>query len=409
MAARKKAETKTAKKAEEIEDAVIIQEPEGADDFNDDEPDEVAVRRILSGLGDESAGVLVTVYRLDDKNQKEYLFECQPDDFAMDNIRDDWGAGKYRIYARNSAGHFVLNRVVRIAAPLKSKQSDSQAVDLMSVITKLGEQQAQAANDMRTMILELMIKNQPAAQSFNPSDMMTSMVTTMAAVQKMLGGNNKTDPVDMLLKGLDLADKFGGGDRETGMFDVMKEVIRQAGGPLAKAAEASIANQETQPPRRRAAPGKNKTAIQNPKQPPGNPAPTPAEVAMEKLSKNIGSLLVQAKRNSDVSLWAELVIDSIPDNQWDQFSDLIFTADVVDRMAQVNPEVDQYRPWFEQLVEKIRWELTDTDDGDGLTGEGSGGIDANVNHSQQGKDAVTGTQGAADGVVAGQGGNGTDS
>jgi len=129
---------------------------------------------------------------------------------------------------------------------------------------------------------------------------------------------------------------------------------------------------------------------------------------MEHLNKNLGLILTQAERDSSTDLWAEIVIDQIPADQWEQFCDLIFMSDVIDRMAQINPGVGQYRPWFERLVEKMRWHLSDQDDGDGLTGEDSGGIDANVNHSQQDKDAVTDAQGAIDGAATGEGRHDSD-
>ncbi len=401
MATRKKAVIKAAGKAEVVEDAVIVREPEGLDDSVDDnEPDEVAIRRILSGLGDDSAGVLVTVYRIDDKNQKEYLYECSPDDFSLDSIRDDWGSGKYRIYARNNSGHFVLNRVVRIAAPRQANPLEQPRVDLMSVITTLGEQQAKAAEAMRAMMLEVITKTQPAAQAFDPAAMMSSVVATMGAVQKMMGGNEKADPVEMLLKGLDLADRFGSSDRDTGMFDVMKEIVKQTAGPLAKAAEASIDSQATRPrpPNRVEAPATEAV----------KPALDHADAAMQQLGKNLGLVLDQAKRNSSTDLWAEIIIDQIPDGQLDSFVGLISLPDVIDRMVRVNPEVELYRPWFKELVETMRWHLFDQGEGAGLTGEQEGVIDVDDNQTQQGKHAVTGSKGAADGPVSGKSGDGSD-
>jgi len=377
MAAKKKSVKKGGRKLQEsdLEDLSQAQEPE-TDEPETDEPDEAAIRRVLADLGADGIDINITVYRVDPKTRKnEYIAACTPDEFSLEGLRDDWGGGEYRIYGRNANGAFLINRTVRIAPPIKKPAlNDMGQFDLMSVVTRLGEMQTQQMNDFKSTMLELMLKNnQPVAG--DPVTMMTAMMGAMVQMKKLTGeAASQSDNFETLMKGIELGKDLGGSDGDTGMFDVFKEFIKQTGGPLAKLAAAEKISKLRQPARNQApaiapaASAKTPAATGPLVDDPPKGEPEKMNFIFKKvMQKQINGLLSRAAANSDPGLYAEMILDQLPDDYVDKFADFIFSDDVMEEMTKLVPDVNKHLGWFIDLRDELREALQP--DPDEVTGE----------------------------------------
>ncbi|HVA16676.1 MAG TPA: hypothetical protein VMV59_03075, partial [Candidatus Dormibacteraeota bacterium] len=110
---------------------------------------------------------------------------------------------------------------------------------------------------------------------------------------------------------------------------------------------------------------------------PGAAAPSPETDPMLRqlnwLRVQTNALVIQASRGKSPALYAEVLLDNLPDFISEQeFYERLKSPDAIAQLAQLNGDVAKYAPWFEELRKEILAQFSE-DEAEGGGGEDAGG------------------------------------
>lgn len=77
---------------------------------------------------------------------------------------------------------------------------------------------------------------------------------------------------------------------------------------------------------------------------------------MNAVKAQISMLVNKAAANANPELYAELIIDNVQRNIIEQY---LLAPDALDKAAELVPQVNHYRGWFEELQDAVRDYLND--------------------------------------------------
>lgn len=295
----------------------------------------------------------------------QYCQDYTRDELSYDAIRASWGGGKFRITAFDAQNRIAGSKQIFIAelpktampaaivAPL-SPAGDANRDLLMQMIKSQG--------DMVTALLSRETAPAPAG----PTAM--ELVTLIKALQP--ADSARTDPVALLLQGLELGKGLGGGG--TDLMDLAKSGLETLGPLIAKQAAAPAAPPAAPVPRGTPRQLNGATAAVNgAAAPPAVPKePTIEEQAKLDILKKLkwlqttaAHLCQLAAKQKSAELYAEVFLDNLPpyitpQEVFERFS----AADAIAQLAQVEPGVRAYAPWFEEFRAEVLSMMTAEDD-----------------------------------------------
>jgi len=347
---------KLARVEQEIEEAIEIPAVAERDD------DVIAaLESELDGLSG-SNGAYVNVYRLVQGKPDAYLIRLAPEDFSIESIKQQYGGGVYRIraYRRNELrqSRIFRNDIVNIAEAPKEPEKPiaPQPPDVLPALiaalqdgfARLGaiivearprESEEQMLNKM--LVYKQLFSSAPTGPTSPP---MTEM---LGAVKEVLALSNTMREYSGNGEG-------GGPD---GMSVLMK-AMDTFGKPLVEgvmAAQQAQAQAQAMPP----APGPVLPAPAPQAQPSTQPK-SEADMIKTVVRMYLGELVNAAAGKGDVNLYADVILDRVPDATLDE---LVMPADWFERMVRIQPAVAQHREWFTQLRGIVYEVLTSPEDG----------------------------------------------
>lgn len=309
--------------------------------MDDATPDDVAVNSLLSEIaGDVNSSV--TVYRTGPNQKNKFLFKCHPGDFSLEQLRDEYGGGDFRLYI-TKAGALYKNVGVSIEPPRRVPEQSAPKVVTPDLVDALREMQRQNTEQMQLFMLkmtEAMRANIPPP--IDPIAMQNQLLAQLASMKNLFSRDEgpRENPLDNILKGIELAKSLQPAPvGEANTTDVLMEAIRTFGKPLA---EGVARLQETASDSSRR-----------------EPSPIPAQPAVKKghpdmnvvLRMQLKMLVAKARLSSDPALYADLILDSVAEEQVRAF---LLKPTAIDDLIQINPEVAAVRPWFEAVITEIR-------------------------------------------------------
>ena len=338
-----------AKSAEQV----TVEEIDGASEVVDEYR---ALDQLLTDLGgDESAAV--TVYRYSKNTRPEYLFRCSAAEMSLDDLRDKYNGGTFRLYIAKD-GQLYSRKDIAIAAPLKigaSLDTGGASTDMLGALREIGERQAQ---QLRDLLREMRPEPQ---QSVNLPELITAMGTFMAAVRPEPAAPPPPAPsaavgmdslLSVLMKGLELGRETagGGGGDGGGVLGLVRDALKS---PLiGNMVQAAAHAQQLQPAPQPQLPAAARIAMHAPQRAGQVPVSVPVPTSQPEAEINamqagyLAQLVKKAKDGADPELYADVILDNVPE---DQIRKLIARADAIDVLATVNADVRTYRPWFEAL------------------------------------------------------------
>jgi hypothetical protein len=217
----------------------------------------------------------------------------------------------------------------------------------------------------------MQIVGRPATPQPSQMEMMTSMMMLMKSMKDFVappqtGGGDKM--IEMLIKGMELGRESGGGS-ETGLMDIVKELVKSP--LLGSLAQAATSLPQMTPPQTRqqiSAPQKTGTI---PAQPPTQSQQETTIMHNPVIVHNLKKLIEKAEKDSDPILYAEFILDNVPQSLVQQY---IMREDLIEYLSSIDPRVNDYREWFIELRDHIIAVLTSPDDtgDDNGSGENSG-------------------------------------
>lgn len=343
---------------------VIVENP--SDLFSvpgdDDESPDVALMNALAEIGASEIETKVAVYRATpEKGMKggAFLFSCSPAEFSLEYLRDSYGGGTYRIHIRQGA-RLVGNRIVTIEEPRKPSLAmmppQSPSLDLGKMIDAM-----QAGfNGLGQMIL-----NANKAPAVDPDAMRRGMMQDMLTMKELFSGNkadNGEGAIAMLLKGMEIArDITPRGDGETGTADILMEAMKTFGKPIAEAAMAARAQQPSAPVQLPVMPAQQGQIATQPQL---QPQPQPQEDEMSLMLRYYAAqLLDQAANDRDPYVYANLLVDNLPD---DKINELMALPDLKEFLYSLNAGLKNHSAWVDEFINYVKELLTPESEGDSV-------------------------------------------
>lgn len=285
----------------------------------------------------------MTVHQvLKDKGKYAWLFSCVPTELPiLDRLRDEYGGGEFevRVFKNGRLNRRFFQTIIPPKKPVVLPTPPDNTMVIMQGFEKLGE---------------LIAKQQTApvpTQNFNPMTMMGSMMGMMVQMKEFVSPTMNALPApgyDMLVKGIELAKDLNTDKGESSTTDIFMKLIDVFGKPIAEMAGKMDEQSVTPQPRSLTPP----VSVSSPQFSQGNET-------MNFLSLQLRFLIAQAKRGADPALYADLIIDQVPEDKLRAF---ILASDALDKLTALNSEVSQFLPWFELLGVHIREALTEFPD-----------------------------------------------
>lgn len=357
---------------EEISDAEYIDEqgrtwgsPEGPTD------EELAYAKFRAEMSDSQQLAKLSVYAQPTDSMgrsaqrgHDFLFDCDLDEYEftqlLAKLRDEYGSGRYRLIARDGNGAYLFNRGVTVRAP-KPKPSEPgtnpqpNASDMFDRFARIMDQQEQRMEAR----MQRFMGNNKSGGMFGDGSSMENFAMMFGMVQKMaeiFSGNSK--PIDIVkefqrmaelrdtMRGMFDLDGGGGGK---GLHDTMTEALKIFGPMLVEGAKQTRQG----PPRRDPARLESPQAQPQPRKP--NPSERPAMTDEQKAFAQRVNLLVNlAAAGTNPETIADSVLDQTTDDDLPALKAFVEAPDVLEKMAAINPAVNQFSQWFATLRDSLR-------------------------------------------------------
>jgi len=319
------------------------QEEETIFDDEEAENDNDIIRILAETGGLSEQGAFVNIYRIGEDKIDTYLMKVTPKEFSLDLILQKYGTGRYRAmgYAPRKTGGGVsrfMNRVVQVEAPkldaLKEDKTEQLLIRMQEQNQQFMQQVLSSVKPQQNQNTDVIGLLKIAKDLFQPANAVPA-VDPMAQMTQML-------TMFKLMK-----DNFGdGGGGETNLMSKALEIL---GPSLTKGLEQQMLNAQ------------NNQGAQSPENTPllthqGEPVMNQnISPEIQKLNANIQRLVVAAQKNSNVEVYAELILEEI--NNDDEAMTLVSDPQAWS-FIMAQPGVADNKLWFERLRETIKEFLT---------------------------------------------------
>lgn len=304
---------------------------------------EIAMEDWLSEVGG-MANVEIRVFRdasTETHGKQPFLFTFSPEDYSMGTLfaelRDKYGTGSYWVKAYSDARRLIFNKRVAVENIEKDKldrdaKSPYSATNSNNEMMRFFTEMQQKTDEKFTALLLAMAQGNRSAlpaPAVNPTEMMGGIMGIMLQLKELSGGDNQgKSQMELITQGMELASKFASGDKETNTQDTMLELVKTFGAPLVEAMKNT---------------------------PTAQPVVSSEIEAKQKLDQQenqidvmfriqTNALLERAKKGSDPELYADVLLDSIPNLVL-----LLNNKPIGEVLIKYNPEIANHSEWFERL------------------------------------------------------------
>lgn len=322
-----------------------------------------SLSEMMTGL-QGAANSRITIYRIVKNQPPSYVAECAPESFSLDELRDKYNGGEFRLYIQKE-GRLWKNMRVFVEAPTRAAVETHSPVsaglgDVMALMREGFAAQAAA-------IREAAVARGSAPSLFSGANL-PAIITAMTGALVALRPAPAPPPppasdtdvasksIDMFMQGLQLARELreDTAPADTSIGGMLQTVLKS---PLMAQAVAAA----TTPPQapRLAAPTGGQPRPAAPAAPMQNPAPPtqPESSDMNLLHYYYGMLCQKAADGADPVLYAELVLDNVPDETLQSL--LTKQPTPLDALIADYPAAAPHREWFASLIDTLMAAMTE--------------------------------------------------
>lgn len=310
----------------------------------------------------------ITVYRVVKNQPLSYVFETDPASFSLDDLRDKYNGGEFRLFVAKDGRLWRNMRVVVEPKQVIHNGQDpapptSNMTDVLAIMRDGFAQQAAALREL--------VAGRPTSSPFANLDLPAIITAAAAAITALRpppapvpppAADNSERALDMFMRGLEIARSLNenSGPADNSLGGMFREALRS---PIVQAAVQS-ALQPAQPTKP-ALPAPGGTVIPaQPVRPPEQPQVShakPPEIAVEPeqdmLTYYLGFLVKKAQGGADPSLYADIVLDNVPDQQ---LIAMVNRGDaLIDDFIKAHPPVAEHRDWFLSLIKSVNDAVSD--------------------------------------------------
>lgn len=342
------------------EDIAEIQQQMEIHKEEEETPEDIAYKNLLSEMGIEGSFVDARVYvhklNYDNEGNDARVWEGAPEDYDLARIAKKFGSGQYKIklHSKNEAGYRV-HRATRIEGILL--ENDKKEDTPMSVPSA----PSVSLEDVRRTVIETMTMLQPKQpEPVNPMAMMMQLSEVMRNLMPQQTAP-QIDQFGMFRQALDLVKSLQGDtepiERGTNATtnDLLLGMLNKFGGPIAQALQQSQQQQLPMPvPMQPQSVPVHQAIPAQPLQQNPITQPQPAEDEMSlKLKMALNFVISACDAGGSPGTYAELALDQVPEAEITQ---LLSLPDPVAALAQFDSRVadDKHREWFKEMFEEIR-------------------------------------------------------
>lgn len=346
------------------------EEPVAADTDDDvpaGPPPTDALSEMMAGL-QGAANSRISIYRILKNQPPSYVAECAPESFSLDDLRDKYNGGEFRLYVMKDGRLWKNMRVFVEAPPSRHDPVAASATgglgDLLTVMREGFAAQAAALREATAV--------RPAGPPMFSGDNLPAIITAVTGALVALRPPPPPAPppqpapdvdfasksIDMFMKGLELARdlKEDASPADNSIGGMLRTVL---GSPLMAQAVAAATPQ----PR----PAQPRPAIAGPQQPQAQPQPQPQQsqpqptqpeaADFNMLHYYYGLLCQKAAAGADPVLYAEVVLDNVPD---DTLNNLLTRQPTpLDALLAEYPAAAPHREWFATLIDTLLSAMTE--------------------------------------------------
>jgi len=309
-----------------------------------------SLSEMMSGLQGANTA-RIHVYRIVKNQPPAYVFECDPTTFSLDDLRDKYNGGEFRLYIMKDSR---LWRNMRVLVEPKQIFHGADPAPPVSHVTDMVAMMRDSLAQQTTMIRDMLATRAPSP--FANMDL-PAIITAAAAALTALrpppapvappAPDNSEKALDMFMRGLEIAQNLNQGDGG-GIGSMLRDVLRSP--IVAAAVQSAIPAQQPRPPQPAQPALPQPSAPVSHAKPAETPQPQPRD-DNKVLAYYLGFLVGKAQGGADASLYAELVLDNVPDQQ---LTPLLARGDqLIDHLIEIHPPVAQHREWFVKLVQEI--------------------------------------------------------
>lgn len=352
---------------------VILEENDGEKSYRETVED--IMRAFESSEDDHNWEIRVFLVRGPAKKgfKQPWLFNCSPEDLPIDErLGREYGEGLYRCSVYHN-GQLLKGFHREIGpAPKSAVQSAQDKSDIVLLIDTIRSETARTT-EMFGQVLQRLATTPalPAAPPVDPMAMVTGIIGAMSALHGMMPkpaaveGTSMKDLIEIFKSGVEMAQNAAGGGGDTGLADIVKALIQspvlenvlkgQPGAAPAYTIDAAGAPiPDYRPNPNPAAPPQAPSAAPVLPADPDRMTPQQADMLVR---QQLGYLVGRAKANSDPQLYAEWILDQMPEAMLEH---VLQAPDIIAELIQLNPEIANLRHWFDRLLVEIR-QMVQTD------------------------------------------------
>lgn len=353
---------------------------------------------LLAGFTD-AVEVVVKVYRVVRNKPLAYVYECSPETFSMDSLRDDYGGGEFRVYIHRG-GELIKN--VRVMVEPPRKIGNAMPSELESALAALRDRQDKSDKVLEAIAARLAAPP-PAAPGLGSMLAQMDLPGVIGAFGSLLKLMTPPPPppmpapapaadpmagIEMFMKAFELARELqGDGGGEKSLMGVVSDLIKSP--LLAQAVQAGAQQMQPQLPGPQHRPPQQPMmrgpmvpggrVVQTPMGPVHQPAPAhapAAEVSHAKLPEGqematvdtsaatimgqMEFLCAQAADGADPELYAGLILDQLDDDTLIRI--LNMPPDPLTALIDMYPAAEPHREWFAQIIEYVAGAFEETPD-----------------------------------------------
>jgi len=302
---------------------------------------------------DDSDGLRFRVHKEPSKpgERRAYCNDYTRDTLSLDVIRATFGGGPYRITVYNAENQYVSSKQVSIAElPKDAAPAAAPAVDVAAILAASGKNDSMALmlkmfESQSSMINALLSKPAPVAPA-GPTAM--ELVSLIKALEPK---KSDSDPIELLMRGLELGRTLGGG--ETDMLGLGMKALETLGPAIASGIEKQNGAAALPAPAPRIASNPQPAPAAPPK-----PERSPAEMDVIRklnwLNRLTAQLCEHAAKERNPDTYAEVCLDNLPPFiTVEEIHARMSAPDAIAQLAQLNPNVTAYAPWFEEFRQAV--------------------------------------------------------
>lgn len=328
----------------------------------------------------------ITIYRIVKNQPPSYVAECDPASFSMDDLREKYRGGEFRLYVMKDGRLWKNMRVFIEPPPHQPMEAAPAASHIGDMLTVMREGFAAQASLLREAV-----GARPAPTSLFANADLPAIITAISGAIVALRPpapalppvvDTSKSAIDMFIQGITLAKELreDSSPQDNSIGGMLRTVLQS---PLmAQAVQAATA-----PPAapQRPAPQKQQ-ALPNPQptQPQSQPQPTQPEGSdVNMLHYYYGLLCQKAASGADPVLYAEIVLDNVDDDTLNTL--LAKQPTPLDALIAEYPPAEPHRAWFATLIDTLMGAMTEevtNDDAPTVTTVVANGAPSDAPHAQ---------------------------